>query len=88
MPRNLHERTRDIARRYMFDVAQRFDRVLDLTGRRPGPLATLFLRNFVGMAKRCNVSRDAATRKLHEVWEAFDRAEMTEDIAADVKSDA
>lgn len=82
------ERMRERARRYMFDVARRFDRVLDLTGRKPGPLATLFLRNFVGMAKACNVSRDEATRKLHQVWEAFDRADLGGDVKADVTFDS
>ena len=78
---------RELARRYRFDVAQRIDRVLDLVGRRPGPLATLFLCNFVGMAKLCNVSREEATRKLHMVWERFDKAMMREDLDAEIKFD-
>jgi hypothetical protein len=81
-------RARRIAsQRYMFDVAKRIDRVLDLTGREPGPLAKLFCFNFVGMAKQAGRSREEATKLFHEAWERFNAAELTPDIDAEVKFD-
>lgn len=74
--------------RYMLDVAERFDRVLAVTGERPGALAKLFCANFVGWAKKAGASRKDAERLFSQTWERFQaHDDALSDVAATVKSD-
>jgi hypothetical protein len=74
----------DKARRqeqYIRDVSERFDRVLAVTGYRPGGLARLFSRALVGIAKHIGASRDETTKLLHEEWELVEgSSQIPEDL--------
>lgn len=72
--------------RYMVDVAERIDKVLEMTGHVPGALAKLFCYNFVGWAKRQGASKAEATRLMHQTWERFEKQEALDTISAEVKT--